>query len=161
MVHMIEFTATKYEKKDDNNLLSNMTENTIVLCNNLQIMTSLAEEIIKTINGQAEYNDYYCESEDVGTAKYILNFGLQKLIGVQKQRITLSLEPAIIYKARTIDDFWLFDWAGGQGGVPYREFIYPITVFKGSHELWNKGLDEVYEYIVNGRYGTYDGKWVK
>lgn len=30
----------------------------------------------------------------------------------------------------------------------------------GSHEVWNDGKDEVYKMICNGRYGTYDGKWV-
>lgn len=40
----------------------------------------------------------------------------------------------------------------------------PITqntiVFKGSHKVWQDGKDEMYKMICNGRYGTYDGKWI-
>lgn len=45
-------------------------------------------------------------------------------------------------------------------GESYKESIYPITIFKGSQEKWNEGLDEVYKYIVNGRHSCYDGKGV-
>lgn len=122
-------------------------------------MKTLADEIIKTINGEAEYNDYSCDDEDIGNAKYVLNFGLQKIIDINGQRITLCIEPAMIYKAENIKDIWFFDWSGKD--EDYKESIYPMVVFKGSHEVWESGLDNVYRYIVNGRYGTYDGNWVR
>lgn len=35
-----------------------------------------------------------------------------------------------------------------------------MRIFKGSNKVWEDGKDEVYKMICNGRYGTYDGKWV-
>ena len=63
-----------------------------------------------------------------------------------------------IYKAKNIEDLWFIDWIGKDD--TYKESIYPLTIFKGSQEKQDEGLDEIYKYIVNGRYGCYDGKWV-
>lgn len=158
MLEGILFTDKRFDARNDNNLMSPITKNTIILCNNYNLMNSLAEEIINTVNGKAEYNDYSCDEDDVGKAKYELFFGLQRVIDINGQKITLSLEPAIIYKAQTIDDIWFFDFVGE--GEDYKEFIYPMTVFIGSNALWNRGLSVVYKTIVSGQYGCYDGKWV-
>lgn len=125
-------------------------------------MDSLAKEILHTVNGDAEYNNYDCDDEDAGNAEMWLSFGLQRVIDINRQRITLSLKPAIIYKADDIGDVWLFDWEGNDelGVCTYHELIYPLGIFKGSHEVWNNERDEIYKMICNGRYGTYDGKWV-
>lgn len=162
MLRAIEFTDKRFKKEEDYNLLSPIRMNTIILCNNYRLMDSLADEIINTVNGKLEHNNYDCDDEDVGNAKRWLSFGLQRVIDICGQRITLSLEPAIIYKADDIEDIWLFDWKGNDelGVCPYMEFIYPLCIFKGSHEVWKDGKDEVYKMICNGRYGTYDGEWV-
>lgn len=160
MVKAIEFKK-RFEAKDYYNVLEPITENCIIVCNNLNIMNRLADEIINTINSKAEYNDYWCDNEDVGKAKYELNFGLQKIIDINGQKITLALEPAIIYKAKQIEDIWFYDWFGRDVNNTYREYVYPMTIFKGSHDIWNEGLDRVYKMIVSGRYGAYDGKWTK
>lgn len=160
----IEFNDSRFRKKDDDNLFYEITNNTIVLCHNYKLMDSLAKEILDTVNGKAEYNNYDCDDEDIGHAKLCLSFGLQRIIDINGQRITLALEPAIIYKANDIADIWFFDCRtqyepNNLSG--YEEFIYPMNIFKGSQEIWNKGKDEVYKTICNGQYGTYDGKWVK
>lgn len=162
MLQYIEFKNERFETKDNYNLLCDLTNNTIILCSSYKLMTTLCDEIINTVNGQAEYNDYWCEDVDINNAKLKLWFGLQRIIDINGQKITLSLEPAIVYRAKDVKDIWLFDWkeANEFGNLPYKEFIYPITIFKGSREKWDEGLDEVYKYIVNGRYGCYDGKWV-
>lgn len=160
MVRGIQFTDKRFKTEDDYNLLCELTKNTIIICNNYKLMDTLTKEIINTINGLAEYNNYDCEDEDVGNAKVILQFGLQRIIDINGQRITLALEPAILYKANSIDDIWFFNWSGGAAGAVYKEIIYPMTIFKGSHEVWNKGKDDVYKTICNGRYGTYDGRWI-
>lgn len=75
----------------------------------------------------------------------------------------MALEPAIIYKANDINDIWLFCYKGTDEieTLPaYEEYIYPMIVFKGSHKVWQDGKDEMYKMICNGRYGTYDGKWI-
>lgn len=158
----IEFTDKRFKKKDDYNLFYPLTSNTIVLCNNYRLMDSLSKEILNTVNGFAKYNNYDCDKKDIGEAKECLVFGLQRIIDINGQRITLALEPSIIYQANNIEDIWLFDWSGDEELEvhPYEEFIYPFYIFKGSQEVWNSGKDEVYKMICNGRCGAYDGKWV-
>lgn len=123
-------------------------------------MDTLAKEIINTINGKAEYNDYYC---DDGKAKLDLCFGLQRIIDIHGQKITIGLESAIIYKANKPEDIWFFTWKRCDeiGSFPkYQEYIYPMLIFKGSRSTWNDGKDAVYQTICNGRYGCYNGKWI-
>lgn len=162
MLRRICFGDTRFKKQGGSNLLELYTKNTIILCNNCKIMHTLADEIINTINEKTEYNDYDCDDEDIGRAKNILRFGLQRIIEINGQYITLALEPSIIYKADTAEDIWFADWQGVEGNAenPYLESIYPMLIFKGSREIWNQGKDEVYKMICNGRYGTYDGNWV-
>lgn len=164
MLRAIEFKDKRFRTKEDYNLFSPISNNAIILCHNYKLMDSLAKEIINTVNGEAEYNDYDCDDEDVGKAKMWLSFGLQRVININGQRITLALEPAIIYKANDIEDIWLFDCSGvnadGEKTTLYQEFIYPVCSFIGSHDVWKSGKDKIYKNICNGRYGTYDGKWV-
>ena len=107
MLRAIEFTDNRFKKEEDYNLLSPISNNTIILCNNYKLMDSLAKEILDTVNGNAEYNVYDCDDEDVENAKIWLSFGLQRIIDINGQKITLSLEPAIIYKADNIEDIWM------------------------------------------------------
>lgn len=160
MLRAILFNDKRFETRDDNNLLSPLTNNTIIICADWKSMDSLATEILNTINGKAEYNDYDCDDEDIGQGKLCLIFGLQRVIDINGQKITLALEPAITYKAESIDDIWFFDWLGDDKHGTYREFIYPMTIFKGSRDAWNAGKDKVYRMICNGRYGAYNGEWV-
>ncbi len=162
MLRAIEFKDKRFRAKEDYNLFSPISENAIILCNNYKLMDSLAKEILNTINGKAEYNSYDCDDEDVGNGKMLLAFGLQRVIGINSQRITLALEPSIIYKANDIEDIWLFDQKENNnlGVCRYEGFIYPVCIFKGSREVWNNGKDEMYKVICGGRYGTYDGKWI-
>ena len=158
MLEWILFKDPRFDVTDDNNYIDSFTMSTIIVCSNYRVMESLSEEIFKTINGDAEHNEYACDECDVGQAKYVTNFGLQKVIDINGQRITLCLEPAMIYKAKEIHDIWFADSNGD--GETYRESIWPMRVFKGSEEIWDKGLDEVYSYIVSGRFGCYDGNWL-
>ena len=153
MVRGIKFTDKRFREADDDNILYPMTENTIILCHDYKLMHTLAKEIMDTINDETENNQLDCDDEDVGNAKMWMCFGLQRIIDVNSQRITLALEPSIIYKANIIDDIWLFNSID-------EEFVYPITIFKGAEEIWNKGKDELYKSICAGNFGTYDGCWV-
>lgn len=100
MLEHIEFKDERFETKDNYNLLCVLTNSTIILCNNYKLMTTLCNEIINTVNGQAEYNDYWYENADINNAKLELWFGSQRIININGQKITLSLEPSIIYKSK-------------------------------------------------------------
>lgn len=161
MVSWISFNDERFITEEDNNLLAPLTNNTIILCSSYEAMDTLAAEICNTINGSADYNDYDCDQDDVGNAKVVLSFGLQRLIDINGQRITIALEPAIVYKAKAIDDIWFFDKRLDVDETKHSEAIYPMFIFKGVSEVWNAGLDEVYRTICSGQYGTYNGNWVK
>ena len=79
MLRAIEFKDKRFRTKEDYNFLSPFTENTIILCHNYKLMDSLAKEILNTVNGEAEYNNYDCDDEDVGNARMWLSFGLQRV----------------------------------------------------------------------------------
>lgn len=76
MLEAIEFKADRFKKEEDYNVIE-FTDNTIILCNNYQLMDTIATEIINTVNGKAEHNDYYCDNDDEEThncdGKYKLN----------------------------------------------------------------------------------------
>lgn len=156
MLEGIEFKNKQFDNHEENNLFSPLTENTIVLCNNYNLMMQLAEEIKNTINGDAEYNEYYCDDNDVGVGEYKMFSYLQKIIQINNQQITLSLEPSIIYKAKKVEDIWFADF-NSCGTIS----IWPLTIFEGYEVLWSSGLDKVYKDICNGRYGCFDGCWIK
>ena len=156
MLEDILFKAKRFA--ENNNCMAELTDNTIILCSNYKVMDSLADEIINTVNGEAEYNDYYCEDEDVGNAKFTMSFGLQRVIEINNQKIILCLEPAMIYRAKNIEDIW-FATAAGEGDT-YKEAVYSLDAFIGSKDIYAEGLDKVYKFIVSGRFGCYDGNWV-
>ena len=158
MVRGIKFNSERFDSNDDNNVMCPITENIVIICRSNKLMTSLEDEIISTINGDAEYNDYDCDEEDIGKAKSDSRCGLQGVININRQKIILSIEPAIVYRAKSIEDVWFYDCYGL--GETYKEQIYPMTVFKGSRDKWNEGRDAVYNMIIAGRYGGYDGSWV-
>lgn len=158
MLESILFKAQRFDSDNKNNSMCELTANTIILCSDYRIMNSLGDEIVNTVNGEADYNDYYCEDEDVGKARYTMCFGLQRVIEINEQKIILCLEPAMIYRATQIEDIWFATSAGE--GTEYKEAVYPMTAFIGGQTVYAEGLDKVYKFIVSGRYGCYDGNWV-
>lgn len=158
MLESILFKDKRFDTSGNNNLMADLTTNTIILCSDYKIMTTLADEILKTVNGYAEYNDYFCDDEDIGKANYTLYFGLQRVIEINDQKIILCLEPAMIYRATSIEDIW-FATSAGEGDT-YKEAVYSLDAFIGSKAIYAEGLDKVYKFIVSGRFGCYDGNWV-
>ena len=156
MLEYIEFTSYKFETKDGQNVLCELTNNTIILCNSYETMDFIADEILNTINLKSEHNEYICTSiSDIENAKMELAFGLQRVININGQKITLGLEPSIIYKSKSVQDIWFVDFDC------YNKFmVYALSIFEGCDKGY-ENLDVLYENIVNGRYGCYDGKWVK
>jgi len=159
MIHGIWFNDETFDRTSDNNIMYPLTKDTLVLCSDYQLMNFLANDIMTAINYENTDNDYDCDESDIGKAKYELNFGLQKVIDVNGQRITLCLEPAMIYRVKHISDIWFAEWVNIDCEI--KKSVYPMTAFIGSNELWNKGLVEVYQAIVCGKCGGYNGSWVK
>lgn len=158
MLEGIRFNDKRFHQDDDCNIMAELTGNTIILCRNFDMMQALAEEIYNTINGRAEHNDYYCDEEDVGKARYKKTFFLQHVIKINDQKITLCLEPAMVYRAQSFEDIWFFDHK--KVGNDYLWTLTPLSTYKGAKEIWDKGLDCVYTQVTIGRYGGYTGEWI-
>lgn len=153
MLEQIEFKNGRFNDYQNGNVMG-FTNNTVVICNNARIMKEVADAIISTVNGIAEENDYWCDDEDVGAAVIKFSYGLQNVLTIEDQIITLGIEPALLYKAKDICDLWFIDEKDGL------LITYPFTSFIGSHEIWESGKDEVYSRLCNGCFGCYDGSWV-
>lgn len=149
-----------YDERFDmeQNTLAELTDNTIILCRNFDMMSTIAGDIVRAINKKGDYYDYICDDEDIGKAKYDVKLFLQKTIDINGQKISLCLEPAMVYRAKRIEDIWFLDY--GYPNNQKSEQIYPLTAFKGARELWESGLDAVYTQIAIGRYGGYNGEWI-
>lgn len=149
-----------YDERFDmeQNTLAELTDNTIILCRNFDMMSALAGDIVRAINKKGDYYDYICDDEDIGKAKYDIKLFLQKTIDINGQKIALCLEPAMVYRAKRIEDIWFLDY--GYPNNQKSEQIYPLTAFNGARELWESGLDAVYTQIAIGRYGGYNGEWI-
>lgn len=154
----ISFESEKFDKTKKRNIFGRLTENTIVICRNFDMMKFLAQEIVATVNEKIERNYYYCEDEDVGKAKYGINNFLTTEIYINNQKIVLCLEPAMVYRAKDIKDIWFFDTR--KVGDAYLYFLIPFYAYKGSENTWEKGLTSVYAQITLGRYAGYNGEWI-
>lgn len=156
MLNAIRINDERFDMEQ--NTLAELTDNTIILCRNFDMMSTLAGDIVRAINKKGDYYDYICDDEDIGKAKYDVKLFLQKTIDINGQKITLCLEPAMVYRAKRIEDIWFLDY--GYPNNQKSEQIYPLTAFKGARELWESGLDAVYTQIAIGRYGGYNGEWI-
>ena len=156
MLNAIRICDERFDKEQ--NTLAELTDNTIILCRNFDMMSTLAGDIVRAINKKGDYYDYICDDEDIGKAKYDVKLFLQKTIDINGQKISLCLEPAMVYRAKRIEDIWFLDY--GYPNNQKSEQIYPLTAFKGARELWESGLDAVYTQIAIGRYGGYNGEWI-
>jgi hypothetical protein len=157
MLEAIRFNKPDvFVTKDFYNEMTDLTNNTIIICNSVPIHFALNDEILNTINGTAEYNDYACDESDVGTGKVLMLGGLQRMLSIGDQTITTGIEPALVYKAKSDEDIWFADTIITEDGKE-KILIYPMTHFKGHKDVWSEGLDSVYFYVAGGRYGAYDG----
>lgn len=156
MLNAIRICDERFDMEQ--NTLAELTDNTIILCRNFDMMSALAGDIVRAINKKGDYYDYICDDDDIGKAKYDVKLFLQKTIDINGQKIALCLEPAMVYRAKRIEDIWFLDY--GYPNNQKSEQIYPLTAFKGARELWESGLDAVYTQITIGRYGGYNGEWI-
>lgn len=154
MVRGIKFNDKRFSTKDDNNIFSQLTKNTIIICRNPEMKYYLAEEILDTINGRVTHNDCDCDIEDIGSARQDICCILQNTIIIGDQTITLCLEPAMVYKAKAIEDIWFFD-RDSDG-----ETLIPMELISGAIKVWQNGLDGVYKMVAQGAYGGYTGEWI-
>ena len=161
MIKYIEFCGDEWIEID--NILGDkydLTENTIILCNNTKTKYKMVKLTINVLdrkfntlyNAWVDEEDYDIFDKD----RCFINFSSITIFNLYNQKITLSIEPSIIYKAKNVKDIHFVDV-----DCKNKYMVYAMTNFEDSEEIFNKGLDEVCKTIIGGRYGCYNGSWVK
>lgn len=154
MLRGILFNDEKYfESSDDNNLMDILTGNTIILCEDNKVKNFLYDAIREICDGKHKETGYEYYAED--TDRLNLRVGISYLPTTElyiddEQKIVLTMEAPYIFTAKQPEDIWF-----AQRNNDNKIFLYPMKVFKGYKEKWNEGIQAVYHYIVQGRYGDY------
>lgn len=161
----IEFNGDLFNCHNCYNLMDRMTQNMIVICETPRIKNIIWKEIEKICNGKCERDghDYYIPKEQENRGEFpprITKYGVHYLPTTQiiideEQKITLTIEAPFVLTAKSIEDIW-FACLNGENKIS----IYPMIIFHGSKGKWDQGISEVYSYICQGKYGSYNGYWL-
>lgn len=153
MLEGILFNNDKYfDSTDDNNLIDTMTKNTIILCEDSGVkmfLSNAIKEICRGVHKESGY-DYYYVNEDIEYKIGLDYLPTTELFIDNEQKIVITIEAPYVLTAKDPEDIWL-----AARTADNKISIYPIRVFKGYKEKWAEGIDSVYRFIVQGRYGCY------
>lgn len=149
----------QFETKDNYNLMSELTSNTIILCANPKIKNFITQQIVDIFDCKHEEfdeeshdynsNDYPCNMD----YKYIIQYLPTTILFIDSlQQIILTVEAPFVIQAKSPKDIWFVDYDKDN-----KLIVYPFNIFKGYQDDWDKGIMEVYKNVCNGRYGCYDG----
>ena len=155
MISNLEFNSLSKKKIEMNEL----TKNVVVLFNNSVLKNTFREEFAKIsqdeIEGELDNDDVnYSTTTDckaqiketiayLPTSIYIVN---------NEQRFILTAEAPFVLQCTNPYDLWFCD-TNSENEVQ----IWSFVDFIGHKEIWDKGIDEVYRTVINGRYGCYNG----
>lgn len=142
-----------FNRNNNENELCDLTDNTIIICENYYIKNRIYHQIYNTINclhGCNIINDYYCEYNEM--CNVYMNYKPTAILNIYNQinlqKIIISVEVPFILQAKDIKDIWIATIDNN-----YRISVIPMTLYKKSDEIWNSGIWETYKYILSGRYG--------
>ncbi len=151
MIQGICFKDERFDKK--NNTLFELTNNTIILCDRVDIKSTLFRDVLKICQGERELSteiDYWTNHDKKPEiSKMEVSYLPTSVFYVDElQRICITNEMPCILQAKEIKDLW-FAVNGKDGFIN----VYPLTSFEKSDEIWDRGIWEVYRWVANGRYG--------
>lgn len=143
--------------------LTDLTDNTIILFSNPWLKNEVLRYIEPIwLHGQDGDDSvvYIVESDDepeprINYTKHNIRFlptTIVNLCGEKEQRFIFTVEAPFIFTAKDWYDIWFVD-KNKDGDVE----CWAFSEFKGAKEIWDSGLDSVYEDYCSGRYGCYKG----
>ena len=167
MIKGIQFYGKEWDRYNDDNCLVGLTNNTIILCNDLQIKSKIVNamndmfehELDNSEDFEFEYDD---EDDDISyEEKIFIDSDTITIFNLYNQKITISTEPSVVYKANFVNDIWFAIRTKNERyscnfskESPYLYSMYPMTIFRSSGKYFKKGLDRLYKDIINGCYGV-------
>ena len=130
-----------------------LTTNTIVICQDTGVAHFLAEEINDICEGKHEIegHDYYAEDTDeLNCRPGLMYLPTHELIIDGEQKIVFTVEAPYVFLAKSAKDIWFADRTEDN-----KINLYPLTIYIGYDEEWEKGLENIYKFIICGKYGNY------
>ena len=117
-----------------------LTKNTIILCNNSEIKYKLISEFADEIN-------------DIINIKTIVTYKPTSIYLIDnEQKFIVTTEAPFILKCNNPYDLWFCDM-NNKNEIQLWSFVE----FKEYKQIWDKGIEEVYKEVINGRFGCYEG----
>lgn len=149
----------QFDMTNDNNLMSDLTNNTIILCSNWRTKNFILKQICDIYECKhkedIETNHIYNTENEVYNEdfKTILSYRPTTVLLIDGiQQIILTVEASFILQAQSPKDIWFVDYDKDN-----KLLVYPFTIFKGYKDDWDEGVMELYKNVCNGRYGCYVG----
>ena len=155
MLNAVEFLDDIFNKEDDNNIMCELTDNTIIICSNSRVKNIILKHIIECFKS-SDYENCDYNYEDGDKFQIEVSYNPTSVINVSNnnnltQRITITKEVPFILQAKNPNDIWFANYNEESSQTS----IYPFTIFKGYIDVWDKGVMNVYKKIINGCYGNF------
>lgn len=155
MIKAIQFEKLdQFDHNDENDFMDIITDNCIILCEDVDIKRVVASKIMEICCGTYADNDLVgYEVNHDGEPKLTKNityFPTSLLCIDNDQHIVCTIEASSILSAKNVEDIW-FAIRNNNNKIS----IYPLRVFKGHKDDWDQGIEHIYLNVVNGRYSPY------
>lgn len=154
-----------YSLSNDKIEMYELTKNVIVLFNNSNLKKKFIEEFLKIKQDETENDtkdicystvsdntkadeqdhkaDINVEEINVPTSIYTVD---------NEQKFIFTTDAEFILQCNNPYDLWFCDTNSTE-----EIQVWALTNFKRYKEIWNKGIDNVYRYFIDGRFGCYEG----
>ena len=162
MLEGIKLSGELFNHEDDYDFIDTMTKNMIFICDSPHTKRKLYNAFEDICDGKCveSRHDYYVNKEDELypkiTRRIVEYLPTVRFVIDNEQIITITIEAPFVFTAKSIEDIW-FAESNNDNTIS----VYPMECFKGSHNKWDEGLNEVYKYVTQGRYGGYEGYWME
>ena len=107
----------QFETKDDYNLMSELTSNTIILCANPKIKNFITQQIVDILD--CKHEEFNEENHDYNASDFLWNMDYKYIIQSLPttilpirtlQQIILTVEAQLILQAPSPNDIWFVDY---------------------------------------------------
>lgn len=156
----------KLLKLNEEDVFTELTDNTLVLFNNSNLLYKFSVEfdkIIAEINHNKENEDVLWDIGDEKECyiKRILSYKATHIYDVNngEQRIILSVEPTIILTMKDMYDLWFVD-SNNENEISFWSLV-EFKGYGGEHEMKKYSVIEIYKDVCGGRFGCYEGYFGK
>lgn len=152
-------TGIEFHKLNENKTVGmyQLTKNTIVLFNNSELKLKFLMEFFKIQNDETELDDnsvmYDNNQNKKSEIRTLISYKPTSIFKVDdEQNVIFTVEAPFILQAKNPYDIWFCDM-NNKDEIE----LYSFVEFKNYKEIWDIGVDKVYEWFTNGRFGCYEG----